>query len=362
MLKGSDTARIILEDGTEFEGSSFGYAKAASGEVIVYSGFPDCAHILTDPAMKDAIVVLSHPMAGVEGFLQEELCPYGLDKHYESSEAQIAGLVVPAFSPLADHWDAHKTIHLWLRKYRVPAISGVDTRAIVQRVSRRGAMRAKIMNAESKDISFSSAGRQAHPSFVSVKQPLAYGSGNKKILAVDCGLRNTTLRILIDSGCTIQRVPWNYDYSKEHYDGLFLAGGPGDPTECERAIAILSSALPSGKPVMGIGLGAVLLALAGGASACKLTQGHYNPAIPCIDRESGKCVATAQNHHFGIRDGTLPQGWDAAFINNTDGSIEGFSASDGMITGFFFLPEGISGKAETINLYNRFFDQVGDRA
>jgi len=143
MTAKSTAARIILEDGTEYEGTAFGYAKSAAGEIVMYTGYPDFPRILTDPALKSTILIASHPMAGAAGFTREHLCPLGLETDYESASAHIAGLVVASFAPHADHWTAHKTIHLWLRKHRIPGISGIDTRALIQRVSRRGSMRAK---------------------------------------------------------------------------------------------------------------------------------------------------------------------------------------------------------------------------
>ncbi len=158
MTAKSTAARIILEDGTEYEGTAFGYAKSAAGEIVMYTGYPDFPRILTDPALKSTILIASHPMAGAAGFTREHLCPLGLETDYESASAHIAGLVVASFAPHADHWTAHKTIHLWLRKHRIPGISGIDTRALIQRVSRRGSMRAKILIEDANDISFSSAG------------------------------------------------------------------------------------------------------------------------------------------------------------------------------------------------------------
>ncbi|OQA64199.1 MAG: Carbamoyl-phosphate synthase small chain [Spirochaetes bacterium ADurb.Bin269] len=361
MTAKSTAARIILEDGTEYEGTAFGYAKSAAGEIVMYTGYPDFPRILTNPALKSTILIASHPMAGAAGFTREHLCPLGLETDYESASAHIAGLVVASFAPHADHWTAHKTIHLWLRKHRIPGISGIDTRALIQRVSRRGSMRAKILIEDANDISFSSAGRFNHPSFVSVKQPVSYGSGKKRIIAVDCGIRNTTLRYLAASGCTITRVPWNYDYSSETFDALCIAGGPGEPSEYDQTVSILASVLSRGIPVMGTGLGAVLLALAGGASTYKIPQGHYNPAIPCIDQKTGTCIFTSQCHRYGIRTGTLPDGWEVSYLNSTDGSIEGFYGNRGLISGYLFMPEGISGASSTSGLFSRFYDHIGDK-
>jgi len=175
---------------------------------------------------------------------------------------------------------------------------------------------------------------------------------------VDCGLKNSSLRALITPQTTVYRVPCNHDYLKEEFDGLFIGGGPGDPTSCERTIAILREALKLNKPVFGVGQGAVILAIAGGASAYRMAQGHRGSSVPCIDLETGRCLITAQNHGYGVRDDSLPAGWAPTFLNNIDNSVEGFSAQKGLISGVLFQGEGNPGPDDAAYLYARFVEIV----
>lgn len=351
-------ARIILEDGTEFEGRSFGHANSVSGEIVFYTGSPDLSHLLSDPAMKGLILVLAHPVIGNTGIPDEAVCNIGLPTFFESASAQIAGLVVSSYNDSPTHYSSTQSLGKWLRRQQVPAIYGIDTRALIQRLGFRGTMRAKIMVDDTKDVSFSSVNLHNQTAQVSVKRATTYGSGPKKIIAVDCGIKNSVIRSLVTSETTVIRVPSNYDYSKDDFDGVIIAGGPGDPTSCEKTISVLKAILPLKKPVFATGQGAVILALAGGASAFKMTQGHRSASVPCINLNNGRCYITAQNHGYGIRGDSLPSGWNPTFLNNVDNSIEGFETAKGLISGVLFQCEGNPGPQDTSFLYTNFIALV----
>jgi carbamoyl-phosphate synthase small subunit len=157
---------------------------------------------------------------------------------------------------------------------------------------------------------------------------------------------------------TIVRVPWNYDYSKELYDGLVVSGGPGDPTSCEKTVDILKKALVHKKPVFATGQGAVILAIASGASAFRMAQGHRGSSVPVINLENGRCYITAQNHGYGIREDSLAGGWYPTYLNNTDQSIEGFASQKGLLSAVLFQPEGNPGPADTAFLFSDFLSLV----
>lgn len=354
------TARIILEDGTEFEGTAFGHESSVSGEIVFYTGAVGISQLLTDPALKGLILVLAQPGTGNIGIPEDELCPLGLEIDFESSAAQIAGLIVSSYCDEPSHYSARYSLSRWLRKQQIPAISHIDTRALIQRLRLRGTMRAKILVSDTKDVSFSAANLFNQTLQTSTKRIIRYGSGNKKIIAVDCGIKNSIIRSLVTPNTTVIRVPCNYDYTKDTFDGLVIAGGPGDPTSCEKTIAVLKNALTQKKPVFGIGQGAVILALAAGSSAYRMVQGHRGASVPCIDLESGRCYITAQNHGYGIRDDSLPQGWYPTFLNNSDNSTEGFATAKGLISGVLFQCEGKPGPQDTDFLYTNFINLVCD--
>ena len=356
------TARIILEDGTEFEGLAFGHDSSVAGEIICVTGMADMARLLSDPALKGMIVVLSQPVAGITGIPEDERCPLNLETAFESPSAQIAGLVVAQYTEDASHWSSSKSLGKWLKKQQVPGISGIDTRALIQRLSIRGTMRAKILVSETKEVTFNSASMNNQSANISTKRAISYGEGGKKIALIDCGVRNSTIRSLVTKDTTVVRLPLTYDYSNDNYDGIFIAGGPGDPTSCEKTITILRTILKSAngakKPIFATGQGAVILAVAAGAAAFRMAMGHRSSSVPCIDLDSGRCYITSQNHGYGIRDDSLPKGWQPTFLNNHDRSIEGFATEKGLYSGVLFQPEGYPGPHDTDFLYSRFIEIV----
>ncbi len=354
-----NSARIILEDGTEFEGTAFGYDSSVSGEIAFYTGQAGIPRLLTDPALRGAILVLAQPETGGCGIPDDSILDsLGLETETESPSGQIAGLVVASAAGEANHHSAKYSLSRWLKKQQIPGISGIDTRALIQRIGARGSMRAKILVAGTKDVSFSSASVHSQPSHASVKKVITYGTGAKRIVLVDCGVRNSTIRALAAPDVTVVRVPWNHDYTGERFDGLVIAGGPGDPTSCEKTVSILKEALKLDRPVFATGQGTVILAIAAGASAFRMAQGHRASSVPVIDLENGRCFITSQNHGYGIRDDSLPEGWSPTFLNNGDNSIEGISAKKGLVSGVLFQPEGFPGPHDTDFLYADFLDIV----
>jgi carbamoyl-phosphate synthase small subunit len=352
------TARIILEDGTEFEGTAFGHESSVSGEIVFYTGEAGIPRLLSDPSLKGLILVLAQSGTGITGIPDESLCPLGLETAFESSDAQIAGLVVSTYCDDPSHYATRQSLAKWLKKQQIPAVYGIDTRALIQRLGLRGTMRAKILVSNTKDVSFSSPNLHSQSTQASTKRIVRYGNGAKKIIVVDCGIKNSVIRTLVTDDTTVIRVPCNYDYSKEDFDGIVIAGGPGDPTSCEKTIAVLKTVLPMKKPVFATGMGAVILALAAGGSAFKMAQGHRSASIPCIDLESGRCYITAQNHGYGIRDDSLPAVWYPTFLNNTDNSIEGFASEKGLLSAVLFQCEGNPGPHDTDFLYANFIEKV----
>lgn len=348
----------MLEDGTEFEGYAFGHEKSVAGDVLVYTGQPDMARLLTDPAVRGALILLATPLAGAAGMPASETDCNGLELFQESPECQAAGLIAAHISTDAHHYTAKKTLSRWMKTQQLPGIYGVDTRALIQRIQVRGVMRAKILVGDSRDVSFLTIHSHSSSLFGSVKRTISYGSGQKNIILVDCGTRHSLIRQLVAPDITVQRVPCTHDFTREDFDGLFIAGGPGDPTSCEKTISFVRKGLQKNKPVFATGHGAVILALAGGATPFRMAQGHRSTGIPCVNLENGRCYITAQNHGYGIRDDSLPPGWYPTFLNNNDNTLEGFAAGKGLLGGVFFNPEGNPGPDDSAWLYSNFLEMV----
>ena len=349
-------AVLILEDGTRFVGRSFGYEKSVSGELVFYTAMTGYPESLSDPSYKGQILVPTFPLIGNYGVPGDETVN-GISKFYESDRIQCSALVIAQYSAEYSHWDSAKSLGEWLKKWEVPGIYGIDTRALTKRLREKGAMLGKIVFGD-EDIPFYDPNKDNLVSQVSCPEIKHYGNGKYKVLMVDCGMKNNILRCLLDYNVQIKRVPWNYDFSGEDYDGLFISNGPGDPAMCTETIANIRKALQQDKPIMGICLGNQLLALAAGAKTYKLKYGHRGHNQTVRIPGTHKCFVTSQNHGFAIDDSTLPADWERMFENLNDGTNEGIKHKSKPFFSTQFHPEASSGPTDTGNLFGLFVENM----
>ena len=204
-------AVLILEDGTRYKGRSFGYEKSVSGELVFYTAMTGYPESLSDPSYKGQILVPTFPLIGNYGVPGDETVN-GISKFYESDRIQCSALVISQYSAEYSHWDSAKSLGEWLKKWQVPGIYGIDTRALTKRLREKGAMLGKIVF-DDEDIPFYDPNKDNLVSQVSCPEIKQYGNGKYKVLMVDCGMKNNILRCLLDYNVQIKRVPWNYDFS-----------------------------------------------------------------------------------------------------------------------------------------------------
>ena len=347
---------LILEDGTRYKGRSFGYEKSVSGELVFYTAMTGYPESLSDPSYKGQILVPTFPLIGNYGVPGDETVN-GISKFYESDRIQCSALVIAQYSAEYSHWDSEKSLGEWLKKWEVPGIYGIDTRALTKRLREKGAMLGKIVFGD-EDIPFYDPNKDNLVAQVSCPEIKHYGNGKYKVLMVDCGMKNNILRCLLDYNVQIKRVPWNYDFSAEDYDGLFISNGPGDPAMCTETIANIRKALQQDKPIMGICLGNQLLALAAGAKTYKLKYGHRGHNQTIRIPGTHKCFVTSQNHGFAIDDSTLPADWERMFENLNDGTNEGIKHKTKPFFSTQFHPEASSGPTDTGNLFGMFVENM----
>ncbi|MDR3337290.1 MAG: glutamine-hydrolyzing carbamoyl-phosphate synthase small subunit [Treponema sp.] len=377
-------AKLVLEDGSEYSGWSFGKARSQAGEVVFTTGMTGYAQSLTDPSFRGQILVSTYPLVGNYGVpaAPKTLEPYfdeqGIPLHFESGRIQVSGFVVSEACEEPSHFASGASLPSWLEKNNVPGIYGIDTRALTGRLREQGVMRGKILVEGTRDVTMDS-GAYPHPvDAVSPKEVKAFhpalprdgGNSNTarmksggrllKIALVDCGAKANIFRCLLSRGVEIIRVPWNYDLSGIEYDGLFLSNGPGDPKECGKTIAMVRGAFAVGKPIFGICLGNQIMALAAGGDTFKLPYGHRGQNQPCVEAGTKRCYITSQNHGYAVRGESLPAGWEPWFLNGNDGTIEGIRSARGPFSAVQFHPEGCPGPRDTEFLIDRFLDQVKD--
>ncbi|MEY4747100.1 MAG: hypothetical protein RLZZ416_149 [Candidatus Parcubacteria bacterium] len=344
--------KLILKDGTVFEGESFGASVSTAGEVVFNTGMTGYVESLTDPSYAGQIVVLTYPLIG----------NYGVPDHstWESEKIRVSGLVVSEYSQNYSHRDAIRSLAEWLKASGVPAIMGIDTRALTKKLREHGVMLGQLI--EGEPGAFIDPNKENLVAKVSPKEVRTYGNGAVKIVAIDCGMKENIVRSLTRPETTVIRVPWDYDFLKKPpaggYDALFISNGPGDPTMCKPTIEHIRAAMKTGKPILGICLGNQLLALAAGAKTYKLKYGHRGQNQPCIDAETGRCYITSQNHGYAVEKRSLPRGWKEWFVNANDGSNEGIAHKSRPWRSVQFHPEACPGPTDTEWIFDRFIDDL----
>lgn len=193
---------------------------------------------------------------------------------------------------------------------------------------------------------------------VSTNERKIYGSGRYRILLIDCGVKYNIIRNLLKRDTTITVVPWDWDISKEDYDGLFISNGPGDPRMCDKTIVNIRKAFDKNIPIYGICLGNQLMGLAAGAETYKLKYGHRSHNQPVIQVGTNKAYITSQNHGFAIDNSTLPKSWNPLFINLNDNTNEGMKHISKPFFSSQFHPEASGGPTDTEFLFDQFIDLI----
>lgn len=351
------SAQLTLSSGKVFSGLTFGAPVSASGEVVFNTGMVGYPEALTDPSYHGQILVLTYPLVGNYGVPFNEHRSGALSGQFESDCIQVSGLVVQDYSPEFSHWAARTSLVAWLKKWRVPAITGVDTRALTMMLRKKGVMLGRIGNAEFEDPN-----QRNLVAEVSCKKPIVHRSnkGGPRVLLYDCGVKLSIIRSLLARGCTVIRVPWNYDLSRSRtrFDGIMVSNGPGDPKMCKETIVALKWAMAHNVPMLGICLGSQLMALATGANTYKLKYGHRSQNQPCLEVGTKRCYITTQNHGYAIKRGTLPKSWKIWFQNANDQTIEGIRHIHKPWMAVQFHPEANPGPTDTEWIFDKFLRKL----
>lgn len=361
---------------------------------------------LTDPSYEGQILVLTYPLIGNYG-VPERHVTSPLPTEFESSRIHVSALIIGYYSEDFSHFLATSSLGSWLKENGVPALFGVDTRALTKKIREKGSMLGKVLarssgprighprlnksfhsaiapsvpstpypwKEEYMDVPFYDPNQKNLVAEVSTRNPVLHKPTGKprlhpsgrplRVVAVDVGMKYNQIRCFVKRGVELKVVPWNYDFLEDSqpFDGLFVSNGPGDPATVKETISRLSKAMEKANlPIFGICLGHQLLALAAGGKTSKMKYGNRGHNIPCTDSISGRCYITSQNHGFQVDTGSLPQNWKELFRNANDGSNEGIYCEDKPFFSVQFHPESNAGPRDTEFLFDVFLQRVEDCA
>ncbi len=370
-------AKLALEDGTIFTGTAFGATATNTGEVVFNTSLVGYQEILTDPSYKGQIVTMTYPQIGNYGIADQ--------MDYESSRPQVEGFIVKELSPIDSNFRSVETLDAYLKRFDVPGIAGIDTRALVRKLRIQGAMKGVLCTDPAVVNDDAELVRRANAwpglvgiDLVKVVSPAKpylwdqskgdwaqfgdhHGESSCDIVAVDCGMKHNILRNLTQSGCRVTVVPAATSAEEIlalNPDGIFVSNGPGDPEPIEYVQRALTTLIGK-KPIFGICLGHQLLALAMGASTYKLKFGHRGGNQPVQNIDTRKVEITSQNHGFAVDLDSLRQrGGQPTHINLNDNTLEGFRHATEPVFAVQYHPEASPGPHDATYLFDCFREMI----
>jgi len=365
----SNTAILVLEDGSFFKGVSIGSDGVTTGEVVFNTAMTGYQEIITDPSYSHQIVTLTYPHIGNTGVTAED---------EESTAIHARGLVIRDLPMLHSNWRATESLSDYLCRHNIVSIADIDTRRLTRILRKKGSLRGCIMAGPSadKEQALAQAKQAASLKGLDLAQVVtsdqAYDwtegtwslDGEKSaveakfnVVAYDFGVKRNILRLLVEAGCNVHVVPAKTPASEVlamNPDGVFLSNGPGDPEPCDYAIEAIKEILETKVPVFGICLGHQLLSLASGASTLKMKFGHHGANHPVQDLDTKRVMITSQNHGFAVDADSLPDNIKTTHVSLFDGSIQGIERTDCPAFGFQGHPEASPGPHDIVYLFEKF--------
>ena len=349
------TAKLVLEDGSEYYGYSFGAETQAVVEVVFNTSMAGYQEIVSDPSYTDQAVVMTYPLIGNYGITDED---------FETKTPTIGGLIVREYNDFPSNFRYTKTLSELLEEYRIPGISGIDTRMLTRSIRDLGSRRAVITSPDTavsdalKIIADTPIPHNAVER-VSCKKRWYSRTADARynVVAIDCGMKLNIVRSLNRCGCNVTVVPYNTSVEEILYmkpDGVFLSNGPGDPTDVVEVIETVK-ALRGKTPIFGICLGHQILSLAYGGETYKLKFGHRGGNHPVKNLLTGRVEITAQNHSYAVdTDSVAGTDLEITHVNLLDGTVEGLRCGRDHVFSVQYHPESAPGPEDSGYLFRQF--------
>lgn len=345
--------KLIFENGSEYYGYAFGSASDRVCEIVFNTSMVGYQEIVSDPAYTDQAVVMTYPLIGNYGITDED---------FESRVSTIGALIVCEYNDTPSNFRCTKTLSEILEEYDIPAIEGLDTRKLAKEIRDNGTCRVLITGVETtkeQGVEVIKSTPISHDAVSRVSCRKRWFSRTPdhiyNVVAVDCGIRLSTVRALNARDCNVTVVPYNVDAEtvlSMKPDCVLISNGPGAPEDVPETIELIK-ALRTKLPVFGIGLGNQLIALAYGANVYKLKFGHRGGNHPIRCLETGKIRMTAQNHSYAVC-GKSIEGTDLAVthVNVLDSTVEGVSCEKDLVYSVQFMPETTVGTGDVSNFFD----------
>ncbi|OWZ70204.1 carbamoyl-phosphate synthase, small subunit [Cryptococcus neoformans] len=371
-------AALHLKSGQSYFGSSFGSENSKFGETVFSTSITSYTDSMTDPSYLGQILVFTSPMIGNYGVPSNTSTQFPDIPFLESEKIQCTGVVVSDVALKYSHYQAVESLHEWCKRYDVPGITGVDTRAITSLLRDQGTTLGRLAVGDEAGKPAPQAAEYWDPSkenlVAQASTKKAYvlnekGSG-PRIAVLDFGTKANILRSLVRRDAVVTVLPWDFDFNtvRDQFDGLFLSNGPGDPKMImDSAMRVRQTINEWDKPIFGICMGHQVLGLAAGLEAYRMTfgnRGHNQPVLALASSGSikaGRVYVTSQNHQYALRlTEDFPEGWAPFFINCNDSSVEGIIStpeSGKRIWGVQFHPESAGGPLDTIEMFTDFVNE-----
>ena len=351
-------AFLILEDGTVFTGTSIGSTRDMISEIVFNTSMTGYLEVLTDPSYAGQAVVMTYPLIG----------NYGITPDMESLKAWPDGYIVRELSRMPSNFRCEGTIQDFLKKYDIPGIAGVDTRALTKILREKGTMNGMITTNENYDLDeviskLKNYKVEGVVSKVTCAEKYVLEGTGKKVALLDLGAKKNIAKSLNDRGCEVTVYPADTTAEEiiaSNPDGIMLSNGPGDPAECTSIIKEIKKLYETDIPIFAICLGHQLMALATGGTTYKLKYGHRGGNHPVKDLQTGRVYISSQNHGYVVDEDKIdPNVAVPAFKNVNDGTNEGLAYVGKNIFTVQFHPEACPGPQDSGYLFDRFLEMMG---